>query len=225
MRSELAYTSLETETPAVSEVTLINRENSYITEALHIQCSLKDVTYALFINSHWRNYLSSNLKILKFSVMADAEFLKKKASQIHRGENLYWLTRVWLQVFSAGKPVTWEACRYLEVLVATKQWVVKPIAATSYSSPSLRGTWLLKVIMHFCSEKWADSSTDSSSTSSAKILTHLWNLLWEITLFSRSLVWRTPPDLLENLAAVNQTDFQGWGTSKWNPRGVFLGHV
>lgn len=120
-----------------------------------------------------------------------------------------------------GKPVAWEACRYLEVLVATKQWVVKSIAATSYSSPSLRGTWLLKIIMHFCLEKWADSSTDSSSTSSAKILTDLWNLLWKITLFSRSLVWRTPPDLLENLAAVNQTDFQGWGTSKWNPRGVF----
>lgn len=37
----------------------------------------------------------------------------------------------------------------------------------SWLFPSLRYTWLLKIIMHFRSEKWTDSSTDSSGTSSA----------------------------------------------------------
>lgn len=42
--------------------------------------------------------------------------------------------RVWLQVLLADKPVTQEACRYLQVLVATAQWVAKPIAATLFIS-------------------------------------------------------------------------------------------
>lgn len=56
---------------------------------------------------------------------------------------------------------------YFKVLAATKQWVAELTGATGYLFPSLRGTRLLKSITHFCSEKWANSSTDSSGTSSA----------------------------------------------------------
>lgn len=53
--------------------------------------------------------------------------------------------RTWndLRGFGSKYFHTWEACRYLEVLVA------KPITAISHFFPSLRDTWLLKLITLF----------------------------------------------------------------------------
>lgn len=174
MRPELA--SLWIETPAVSGVTHMNRENSYEMQALHIQCSPERQMLSTLCS------LTVIEEIIHPIIWKHTHFilcygwcwgLEKQARFTEER------TRNDLRGFGSKCFPTWEACRYLGVLVA------KPITAISHLFPSLRDMWLLKIITLF-PQKSAQAILETRVVLSTKDVTYTF------TKFAVKKVWCFP---------------------------------
>lgn len=143
-----------------------------------------DVKYTLLINSHW-NYPSNNLKTYTLhSLLWLMLVLKRKASQVHWGKNLEWLTGVWLQVFS-----------HMRGLQVFRSFGSKTHHCNQPFLSKLEGHVASEAYHTFSSEEYAGNSRDKSGAQHHRHYSHISEICCEKgVMSSRSLVWKTPPE-------------------------------
>lgn len=143
-----------------------------------------DVKYTLLINSHWGNYPSNNLKTYTLQSLLWLMLRSWKASQVHWGENLEWLTGVWPQVFSHMRGL-----RVLGSFGSKTRNCNQPFIS------KLEGHVASEDYHTFSSEKCAGNSRDKSGAQHQRCYLHIYEICCEKgVMFSRSLVWKTPPE-------------------------------